>query len=126
MPEKERMLREVMIRRENRVVRGVHVKSLIHNIERNKLKGSDEISGDGEKWVRLDAHAQLGRYFLKSSHASQTASSSSITSEKDLAIHSVPLDQFSVDEKDPAPASYQYGMDEKLADLAEMLKELDG
>lgn len=53
----------IMIRRGTQVIKDVPAKLLIHNIRLKKLRGSDEMSADGEKWIRLDQHHQLGYFF---------------------------------------------------------------
>ena len=53
----------VSIRRGHTVVRDVPTHSLIPRIREGRLHGDDEISGDGKRWVRLDRHHQLARYF---------------------------------------------------------------
>lgn len=55
----------VMIRRGSQVINDVTPKLLIHNIRLKKLRGSDEISADGNKWIRLDKHHQLGYFFRR-------------------------------------------------------------
>lgn len=53
----------IMLRRGSKIIKDVPAKSLIPNIKSRKLLGSDEVSVDGEKWMRLDKHHQLGSYF---------------------------------------------------------------
>jgi len=53
----------VMIRRGNRVAKGIPTKMLVPYIEGKKLLRTDAISGDGVKWTRLDEHFQLAKYF---------------------------------------------------------------
>ncbi len=53
----------IMLRRGSKIIKNVPARSLIPNIKSRKLLGSDEVSVDGEKWMRLDKHHQLGRYF---------------------------------------------------------------
>ena len=52
-----------MIRRGSQVIKDISAKLLIHNIKLKKLRGSDEISADGIKWMRIDKHHQLGYFF---------------------------------------------------------------
>lgn len=56
-------IQTIMLRRGSKIIKDVPAKSLIPNIKSKKLLGSDEISVDGVKWVRLDRHHQLGLYF---------------------------------------------------------------
>ncbi|QPJ65633.1 MAG: hypothetical protein G3M78_09600 [Candidatus Nitrohelix vancouverensis] len=57
-------LQTVWVRRGDAPTRQIPAKMLIPNIKIGKLYGSDEISGDGLRWVRLDRHSQLAHYFL--------------------------------------------------------------
>lgn len=54
---------QVFIRRGEKVVKGVSTRILIPKIKGSELWGTDEISSDGVKWVRLDQHRQLNAYF---------------------------------------------------------------
>ena len=56
-------LKVVMIRRGNTNVSGVPADNLITFIRKNILLGTDELSGDGKSWVRVDQHYQLRKYF---------------------------------------------------------------
>jgi len=38
------------------------------------LLGSDEISGDGKSWVRVDRHYQLSKFFSAEGNENNTAS----------------------------------------------------
>ena len=58
-----RPLITVMVRRGDRVVRGIPTKMLVPYIEGKKLLRTDFISGDGKRWTRLDEHFQLTKYF---------------------------------------------------------------
>ena len=56
-------LKVVMIRRGNSNVSDVPADNLITFIRKNILLGTDELSGDGKSWVRVDQHYQLRKYF---------------------------------------------------------------
>ncbi len=58
-------LQTVWVRRGGASTRQIPAKMLIPNIKLGKLYGSDEISGDGLRWVRLDRHSQLAHYFVE-------------------------------------------------------------
>ncbi len=60
-------LKVVMIRRGNSKVSNVPSQNLITFIRKKVLLGSDELSGDGKSWIRVDRHYQLRTYFLKNS-----------------------------------------------------------
>ena len=51
------------------MVRDIPTHSLIPRIREGRLHGDDEISGDGKRWVRLDRHHQLARYFTPEASA---------------------------------------------------------
>ena len=55
--------KRVSIRRSGKVVRDVLTQSLISEIRQGHLKEDDEISADEKRWVRLDQHYQLSRFF---------------------------------------------------------------
>jgi hypothetical protein len=57
-------LKVVMIRRGNSEVSDVPADNLITFIRENILLGTDELSGDGTSWIRVDRHYQLRKYFL--------------------------------------------------------------
>ena len=38
------------------------------------MLGSDEISGDGKSWVRVDRHYQLSKFFSEEGNENNTAS----------------------------------------------------
>ncbi|KMP12351.1 hypothetical protein UZ36_01190 [Candidatus Nitromaritima sp. SCGC AAA799-C22] len=79
----------VSIRREGKIARNVSSQSLVSRIKEGRLRGTDEISADEKRWVRLDRHHQLARYF--SSESSSPAISSPSGVEDQLAELSVLL-----------------------------------
>jgi hypothetical protein len=56
-------LKVVMIRRGKSNVSNVASPNLITFIRKKVLLGSDELSGDGKNWIRVDRHYQLRKYF---------------------------------------------------------------
>jgi len=56
-------LKLVMIRRGNIKVADVPSENLVTFIKKNILFGTDELSGDGKSWIRVDRHYQLSKYF---------------------------------------------------------------
>jgi len=56
-------LKIVMIRRGQSNVSNVASQNLITFIRKKVLLGSDELSGDGKNWIRVDRHSQLRKYF---------------------------------------------------------------
>jgi len=58
-----RLVQNVFIRREGRLLGEWPTRLLISGIQNGKLKPSDEFSGDGRHWTALGRHHQLARYF---------------------------------------------------------------
>ena len=52
-----------MIRRGETKVTNVSSQNLTTFIRRKVLLGTDELSGDGKNWIRVDRHYQLRKYF---------------------------------------------------------------
>ena len=46
------------------MVSDVPSENLVTFIRKNVLLGTDELSGDGKNWIRVDRHYQLRKYFL--------------------------------------------------------------
>jgi hypothetical protein len=57
-------LKLVMIRRGASKVFNVRSENLITFVRKKILIGTDELSGDGNKWIRVDQHYQLRKYFI--------------------------------------------------------------
>jgi hypothetical protein len=55
--------KRVSIRRSGEVIDNISTQSLIAEIKEGRLQKDDEISTDEKRWVRLDRHYQLARYF---------------------------------------------------------------
>ncbi|MDP6477713.1 MAG: hypothetical protein QF502_07355 [Nitrospinaceae bacterium] len=55
--------KRVFIRRSGQVIYNISTQSLISEIKEGRLQKDDEISTDRKRWVRLDRHYQLARYF---------------------------------------------------------------
>ncbi len=53
-----------MIRRGTSKVSNVSSENLITFIRKKVLFGTDELSGDGKNWIRVDRHYQLRKYFV--------------------------------------------------------------
>ena len=54
----------VMVRRDGITIPNVPTQKLKAFIRKKALLGTDEISGDGKNWIRVDRHFQLGKFFL--------------------------------------------------------------
>ena len=55
----------VMVRRGLGNILSVPTKKLKSFIRKRALLGTDEISGDGKKWIQIDRHYQLRKFFPK-------------------------------------------------------------
>ena len=53
----------VMIRRGTITTPNVPTQKLVSFIRKRVLLGADEISSDGKKWIRVDRHYQLRKFF---------------------------------------------------------------
>ena len=62
-------LKLVMIRRGTSKVSNVPSANLVTFIRQKVLLGTDELSGDGNSWIRVDRHYQLRKYFLANEEA---------------------------------------------------------
>ncbi len=62
-PAQQAATHTVQFRRGTKVSKGVPIKQVIPGIKSGKLLGSDEISTDGIKWMRLDKTPHLAKYF---------------------------------------------------------------
>ena len=73
-------IKEMMLRRGPITFRSVPVQQLFAFIRKNALLGTDEISGDGKSWVRVDHHYQLRKFF------SEDSGIKVLESEPDLSV----------------------------------------
>ena len=99
-------LKVVMVRRGNSKVSDVPAENLVTFIRRNILLGSDELSGDGKSWVRVDRHYQLRKYF-----ASDDQEKAGTQDKPDS------------DDSSPAPPP---GLKDDLEEMASLLKDING
>ena len=88
-----------MIRRGKSMVDNVSSQNLITFIRKKLLLGSDELSGDGKSWIRVDRHYQLKKYFP----------------EGQETIDSAPMGELC-----PPP-----GLTHNLEELADLLKDIN-
>jgi hypothetical protein len=102
-------LKVVMIRRGNSKVSDVPTENLITFIRKNTLLGTDELSGDGKSWIRVDRHYQLRKYF-----------SSDEKEEALLGAQSKP------DSDNPAPLKPPPTLKNDLEEMAGLLKDING
>ena len=84
-------LKLVKIRRGNGKISDVPAENLVTFIRKNILVGTDELSGDGKSWIRVDRHYQLRKYFT--SDEKEEAGAQNKPGSDDLAhITTPPLD----------------------------------
>ncbi|MCH7499237.1 MAG: hypothetical protein IH886_04405 [Nitrospinae bacterium] len=86
-------MKTVKIRRGNQVKNNIPPQGLVDQIKKGKLKNSDEISSDGNKWIRLDQHPQLAKYF-KSQSIPNTQISDSESKESTIRHESNEVGEF--------------------------------
>ena len=108
MPRKP--LKLVMIRRGETKVTNVSSQNLITFIRRKVLLGTDELSGDGKNWIRVDRHYQLLKYFPSDEEGPATM---------ELAGKPKPGDYIEVGELSPDHKG-------NLEEVADLLKDING
>ena len=108
MPRKP--LKLVMIRRAETKVTNVSSQNLITFIRRKVLLGTDELSGDGKNWIRVDRHYQLRKYFPSDEEGPATM---------ELAGKPKPGDYIEVGELSPDHKG-------NLEEVADLLKDING
>ena len=99
-----------MIRRGETKVTNVSSQNLITFIRRKVLLGTDELSGDGKNWIRVDRHYQLRKYFPSDEEGPATM---------ELAGKSKPGDYIEVGELSPDHKG-------NLEEVADLLKDING
>ena len=102
-------LKVVMIRRGNSNFSDVPADNLITFIRKKILLGTDELSGDGKSWVRIDQHYQLRKYFS--------------SNEKEQALVFA-QNKFGSD--DPVPFKPPPSLKDELEEMASLLKDING
>jgi hypothetical protein len=101
-------LKVVMIRRGNSKVSDVPSENLITFIRKNILLGTDELSGDGKSWIRVDRHYQLRKYF-----------SSNAKEESLMGVQDKPRND------DSAPLNPPPSLKNDLEEMASLLKDIN-
>jgi hypothetical protein len=79
MVQKTPPVKVVMVRRGSVTIPSVPTQKLRTFIRKRALLGSDEISGDGKSWVRVDRHYQLSKLFSTEDNENNTATQSEDT-----------------------------------------------
>lgn len=101
-------VKTVMVRRGAVSIPEVPTQKLKAFIRKKALLGTDEISGDGKSWIRIDRHYQLRKFFLKEGREN-AAESSSQPLPDDLEFSGSPPD-----------------FENNLREAADLLKDLNG
>ena len=101
-------LKLVMIRRGTSKVSNVPSANLITFIRKKVLFGTDELSGDGSSWIRVDRHYQLRKYFL-SNEETESGLSVDYGSDSSANIKHPPSD-----------------FKDNLKEMANLLKDING
>ncbi|MCH8312340.1 MAG: hypothetical protein IID17_05090 [Nitrospinae bacterium] len=120
-----RPLYTVMIRRGDKVVKGIPTKMLVPYIEGKKLLRTDAISGDGVKWTKLDQHFQLARYFKDETSPEVLRDAPSPFPQDDDSEHAVDSLSSQDDEEPASPPPAFSKIENQLNQMAEMLKDLN-
>ena len=79
MVQKTIPVKVVMVRRGSVTIPSVPTQKLRTFIRKRALLGSDEISGDGKSWVRVDRHYQLSKLFVTEGNENNTANQNANT-----------------------------------------------
>jgi|GEM_PF-378496 len=119
-----RPLYTVMIRRGDKVVKGIPTKMLVPYIEGKKLLRTDAISGDGVKWTRLDQHFQLARYF-KDETSPEVFRDALSPFPQDDSEHAVDSLSSLDDGETVSPPPALLKVENQLTRMADMLKDLN-
>ena len=106
MVEKTTPVKVVMVRRGSVTIPSVPTQKLRTFIRKRALLGSDEISGDGKSWVRVDSHYQLSKYFSAEDNENNTASQNENT--------------------DPEFSASPPNIKNNLEEVADLLKDING
>ena len=105
-------LKVVMIRRGNSNISDVPADNLITFIRKNILLGTDELSGDGKSWVRVDQHYQLRKYF-------------SSNEKEDALEDALVVAQNKSGSDDPIPMKPPPSLKNELEEMASLLKDIN-
>ena len=97
-----------MLRRGEKVLLRVPVKSLVAGIRTGKILPTDEFSPDGEHWMPVGRNRQLSQFF--------------IPTRRPLEDGKVPNNENKLEENFAPPPH----IEEQLSELAEMFREFNG
>ncbi len=100
-----------MVRRGSVTIPSVPTQKLVTFIRKRALLGTDEISGDGTNWVRVDRHYQLSKYF-----SSEAGGNVAVSAKTDLNSEL----EFSEDLVIPPR-----GFENDLQKVADLLKDIN-
>ena len=105
-------LKLVMIRRGKSKLSNVSSQNLVTFIRKKVLLGTDELSGDGKSWIRIDRHYQLRKYFGgdDKGHLTKTMQDNNINPAENVQA-----------DINPPP-----GLENNLEELANLLNDING
>ncbi len=106
MVEKTTPVKVVMVRRGSVTIPSVPTQKLRTFIRKRALLGSDEISGDGKSWVRVDSHYRLSKFFSAEGSENNDATQSG---DSDLEFSESPPN-----------------IENNLQEVADLLKDING
>jgi hypothetical protein len=106
MTQKTSPVKVVMVRRGSITIPSVPTQKLRTFIRKRALLGSDEISGDGKRWVRADSHYQLSKFFSLEDNKNNNAIQ---TGDADLEFSENPRN-----------------VENDLQEVADLLKDING
>lgn len=119
-------VRTVLIRRGSEVIGDFPTKDLIAYIKSRRLRRSDEISGDGSQWLRLDQHKQLEPYFPREQETPSITPISEPPAQKEFSPTLPEVSNREVDEPTSSPnPSPSLKVKNELERLAKMLSDIN-
>ena len=114
----------VMIRRGIRIARGIPARRLVTYILDKKILCTDEVSGDGRKWIRADQLRHLAPYFLEKNPIEEHQEATSIFPQENLHKPTFSSCENLADEMQEIPVNPP-GVENELAKLARMLEDIN-
>ena len=108
----------VMLRRGQKVLLRVPVKSLVAGIRSGKIFPTDEFSPDGQHWMPVGRNRQLSKLFIPT-RKPLSSGSSELFADEEVKVSNNENKM----EENFAPPPH---IEEQLSDLAEMFREFNG
>ena len=116
---KQKMPENISLRRGEKVMLNYSTRMLFQAIKKGKLLATDEYSLDGQHWVKLGIHKQLGKYLKK------TASSSDEPDPGNAVDSPSASNNETSDASDEAHSSPPPGLNDELQKMADLLKGIN-